>query len=183
MSGDELEPARRSLPRFLLTTIELLEGGENSGDSGAPASEPVEERAECSSCAARRRAPAERRRSSRFTTRPPPPRQSRRRFRPRFRAVARVSGATTPRRTGAAVREGIALVAAAVARSGNKGWSVYEPSGRNRCKCWQMGRPGKPLKYAELVAVGCDRLPRKRHSKEGVRSRALQNPAKRGLAE
>ena len=43
-----------------------------------------------------------------------------------------------------------------------------EPSGRNR---WQRvaNDPSRtPLKQAETVAVGCDRLPRKCHGKEGV---------------
>jgi hypothetical protein len=43
-----------------------------------------------------------------------------------------------------------------------------EPSGRNRWRAWQMTHPRTPLKQAETVAVGCDRLPRKCHGKEGV---------------
>jgi hypothetical protein len=44
-------------------------------------------------------------------------------------------------------------------------WSRAVATGGNR---WQMERPRKWLRQANSVAVGCDRLPRERHGKEGV---------------
>jgi hypothetical protein len=56
-----------------------------------------------------------------------------------------------------------------VARSGNKGWSLYgapwsQPVATGR----KIASPRKPRNQAETVAVGCDRLPRAAHGKEGV---------------
>ncbi len=44
-------------------------------------------------------------------------------------------------------------------------WSRAVATGGNR---WQMGEPPKGPKKAQTVAVGCDRLPRGVHGKEGV---------------
>src|SRR6266700_3944715 len=44
-------------------------------------------------------------------------------------------------------------------------WSRAVATGGNR---WQMGGSGPPLKQAETVALGCDRLSRGPDGKEGV---------------
>jgi hypothetical protein len=43
-----------------------------------------------------------------------------------------------------------------------------EPSGRNRWQPVANAAAAKRLKNAKTVVAGCDRLPRKRHGKEGV---------------
>jgi hypothetical protein len=54
-------------------------------------------------------------------------------------------------------------------------WSPVVATGGNR---WQMGPAPKRLKQTKTVAVGCDRLPKVAHGKEGspvrVRKRALR---------
>ena len=44
-------------------------------------------------------------------------------------------------------------------------WSPVVATGRNQ---WQIGSERKARKQAQTVAVGCDRLPRAAHGKEGV---------------
>ena len=44
-------------------------------------------------------------------------------------------------------------------------WSPVVATSGNR---WQMRQLRNRLKQAKTVAVGCDRLPRERHGKEGV---------------
>ena len=44
-------------------------------------------------------------------------------------------------------------------------WSPVVATGGNSS---QIGRPRKPRKQAETVAVGCDQLPQQAHGKEGV---------------
>jgi CrcB-like protein involved in camphor resistance len=66
--------------------------------------------------------------------------------------------------------------------SAGAGYGAFmEPSGRNLWQPVANSSAAKTAQIGETVAVGCDRLPRKCHGKEGstvqVRQRALQNPA------
>jgi hypothetical protein len=45
---------------------------------------------------------------------------------------------------------------------------LWSRAGATGGKRWQMADTRKRLRYAKTVAVGCDRLPRESHGKEGV---------------